>query len=148
MKGKTEARIFTEPLRKLTEKTSIGFAMIDYAESVLGKTLYPWQKWFLIRAFEVEGDVTEEWRFRFRVIVLMVSRQNGKTTISEVIASFFQNILDAPNIFGTSLSLEKAEEVWEAVIKDQEENKSLAKMIDYVARRNGGKKLVLKNGST
>ena len=147
MKGKTEARIFTPPARKLTEKTSLGYAMIDYAEGPLEKKLYPWQKWFLIHAFEIEGDITKDWSFRFRIVYLGVSRQNGKTKISEVIASFFQNVLDVPNIFGTSLSLEKAEEVWEAVIKDQEENKSLAKQIDYVARRNGGKKLVLKNGS-
>ena len=148
MKGKTEARLFTEPARKLTEKTSLGFCMVEYAEGILGKTLYPWQKWFLIHAFEIDGDLEEEWRFRFRIIALDVSRQNGKTKVSEIIASFFMNVLEVPNIFGTSLSLEKAEEVWEAVIKDQEDNKSLAKSIDYVARRNGGKKLVLKNGSS
>jgi hypothetical protein len=147
MKGKTEARIFTPEARKLTEDTSLGFAMIEYGKTFLNKTLYPWQEWFLIHAFEIVGDLEKEWRFRFRAISLEVARQNGKTTVSEVIASFFCNVLDAPNIFGTSLSLEKAEEVWEAVIKDQEENKSLARMIDYVARRNGGKKLVLKNGS-
>lgn len=147
MKGKKAARLFTPPARKLNKRTSLGYACMEYAHDVLGKNLYPWQEWFLIHALEIEGDLTKEWKFRFRVIVLLLSRQNGKTTISEVIASFFMNVLQVPNIFGTSLSLEKAEEVWEAVIKDQEDNKSLAKQIDYVARRNGGKKLALKNGS-
>ena len=148
MKGNTEARLFTPPARKLNKKTSLGYACVEYAHDVLGKKLYPWQEWFLIHAFEIEGDLAKEWKFRFRTIMLLLSRQNGKTTISEVIASFFMNVLEVPNIFGTSLSLEKAEEVWEAVINDQEDSKSLAKQIDYVARRNGGKKLVLKNGST
>ena len=148
MKGVTEARLYTEPARKLSPKTSLGFCMVEYAETILGKKLYPWQKWFLEHAFEIDGDIEKEWSFRYRVILLEVARQNGKTTIGEVIASFFMNVLEVPNIFGTSLSLEKAEEVWEAVIKDQEDSKSLAKRIDYVARRNGGKKLVLKNGSS
>ena len=41
MKGVTEARIFTQPLRELTPETSLGFATIEYAKTVLGKTLYP-----------------------------------------------------------------------------------------------------------
>ena len=88
MKGKTEARLYTQPLRKLTEKTSLGFAMIEFAEKILGKTLYPWQKWFLIHAFEIIGSFEKEWSFRFRIIYLGVARQNGKTTTSEVTASF------------------------------------------------------------
>lgn len=147
MKGVTEARLYTKPLRKLTKKTTLGYACIEYAQDVLGKSLYPWQEWFLIHALEIEGSLAKEWKFRFRVIMLLLSRQNGKTTISEVIASFFMNVLQVPNIFGTSLSLEKAEEVWDAVIKDQEDNPMLARQIDYVARRNGGKKLVLKNST-
>ena len=78
----------------------------------------------------------------------MVARQNGKTTISKVIASFFLNVLKVESVFGTSLSMDKAEEVWEAVIQDQETHPDLAAEIHQVARRNGGKKLVLKGGRT
>lgn len=145
MIGKEQPRIWTRPLTKLTAKTSLGFAAIEYAETVLGMSLYPWQKWALIHALEITGDLKKKdgWRFRFRTVFFMVSRQNGKTELSKVIASFFLNVLRVENVFGTSLSMEKAEEVWEAVIQDQETHAALAREIQTVARRNGGKKLVL-----
>jgi len=148
MYGKTEPRIWTRPLRKLTEKTSLGFAAIEYAETVLKMVLYPWQKWALIHIFEIVGDLKKSWRFRFRTILILVSRQNGKTALSKVIASFCLNVLGFEAVFGTSLSMDKAEEVWEAVIQDQETHEELANEIQQVARRNGGKKLVLKGGRT
>lgn len=141
--GKTEARLFTPPLRELTEDTSLGFACVEYAKTVLGKTLYPWQEWALIHALEIVGDLRTEWKFRFRTILFLISRQNGKTVLSEVIASFFLNVLCVDSIFGTSLSLDKAEEVWEAVINDQETVPMLSSEIDRVSRTNGNKRLIL-----
>lgn len=145
MMGKEQPRIWTRPLRKLTKTTSLGFAAIEYAESILGMELYPWQKWALIHSLEIVGDLKKRdgWRFRFRTVLFMVSRQNGKTELSKVIASFFLNVLRVEAVFGTSLSMDKAEEVWEAVIQDQETHEDLAREITTVARRNGGKKLVL-----
>ena len=141
--GKTEPRIYTKPLRKLTEKTSLGFACIQYAEEVLHKTLYPWQKWALIHMLEIKGSLHTRWSFRYRTILVLVSRQNGKTVLSEVIASFFLNVLEVDAIFGTSLSLDKAEEVWEAVVQDQETVPELSDQLQKVWRTNGSKKLVL-----
>lgn len=143
VKGKTEPRIFTPPLRELTEETSLGYAVIEYANSILGVDLYPWQEWELIHGFEIIGDLGGEWKFRFRTIVIMVSRQNGKTLLSRVIASFFLNILGVESIFGTSLSLDKAEEVWEAVVQDQESIPTLSANLQKVSRTNGGKRLIL-----
>lgn len=144
MKGKTEARIYTPPKRKLTKKTSLGYAAIAYANEILGMTLYPWQEWALIHALEVEGNLNSPtWKFRFRTIVFMVSRQNGKTELSKVIASFFLNILKVEAVFGTSLSMDKAEEVWEGVIFEQEAHAELACEIERISRTNGGKRLIL-----
>lgn len=143
MMGKTEPRIWTPPLRKLTKKTSLGFAAIEYANQILGMELYPWQEWALIHSLEIVGDLQGNWRFRFRTVFFMVSRQNGKTELSKVIASFFLNVLRVEAVFGTSLSMDKAEEVWEAVITEQETHPALASDIQQIARRNGGKKLVL-----
>lgn len=148
MLGVTTPRIYTPPLRELNEDTSLGFMAVEYAENILGMELYPWQKWALIHALEITGDLREAWRFRFRIVVFMVSRQNGKTELSKVIASFFMNVLGVKNVFGTSLSMEKAEEVFEAVIQEQETHEELAREIQQVARRNGGKKLVLTGGRT
>ena len=141
--GKTEPRIWTQPRRELTPETSLGFLAIEYARSILEMELYPWQEWALIHALEITGDLESDWRFRFRTVFFMVSRQNGKTELSKVIASFFLNILRVESVFGTSLSMDKAEEVWEAVIAEQETHKDLAAEIQRVARANGGKKLIL-----
>ena len=143
MIGVTEPRLCTPPLRELTPQTSLGFACIEYAGAVLGKTLYPWQEWALIHALEIVGDLDGSWSFRFRTVLFMVSRQNGKTVLSEVIASFFLNFLNVANVFGTSLSLDKAEEVWEAVIRDQQDVPVLAHDVERISRTNGKKKLVL-----
>lgn len=143
MKGTTEARIYTRPLRELTPDTSLGFAAIEYARTVLCKNLYPWQEWALIHSLEIKGALTGTWRFRFRTILFLISRQNGKTVLSEVLASFFLNVLGVASVFGTSLSLDKAEEVWEAVINDQETVSVLASDIDRVSRTNGNKRLIL-----
>ena len=146
MKGVTEARVYTPELRPLTPETSLGFAAIKYANTVLGKTLYPWQEWALIHALEIVGDWETGWKFRYRTILFLISRQNGKTVLSEVLASFFMNVLCVESIFGTSLSLDKAEEVWEAVINDQEAHPELSADIDRVSRTNGNKRLILNGG--
>ena len=143
MMGKTEPRIYTPPLRELTPETSLGFACCEYAKTVLKKTLYPWQEWALIHSLEITGELGKEWKFRFRTVLFLISRQNGKTVLSEVIASFFLNVLGVDSIFGTSLSLDKAEEVWEAVINDQETIPELKADIDRVSRTNGNKRLIL-----
>ena len=143
MMGVTEPRVFTPPLRKLTEETSLGFACIEYARTVLGKTLYPWQEWALIHSLEIVGKLGGDWSFRFRTVLFLISRQNGKTVLSEVIASFFLNVLQVDSVFGTSLSLDKAEEVWEAVINDQESIPELSSSIDRISRTNGNKRLIL-----
>ena len=143
MMGKTEPRLFTPPLRELTPATSLGFACVEYAKSVLKKSLYPWQEWALIHALEIVGELGGEWKFRFRTVLFLISRQNGKTVLSEVIASFFLNILCVDSIFGTSLSLDKAEEVWEAVVQDQESIPELSAELQRVGRTNGSKKLIL-----
>ena len=143
MMGYTEPRIWTPSIRELTPDTSLGYAACEYARDVLGKTLYPWQEWALIHMLEIIGNLEGDWRFRFRTVLVMVSRQCGKTVLSEVLASFFLNVLRVDSIFGTSLSLDKAEEVWEAVINDQEGIPELSMEIDRVSRTNGNKRLIL-----
>jgi len=142
--GCTEPRIYTPPLRKLTEKTSLGFACIEYAKNILGRTLYPWQEWALIHMLEIVGSFETEWHFRFRTVLILVSRQNGKTVLSEVIASFFLNVLQVKNVLGTSLSVDKAIEVLQAVIADQENIPVLRQEIKKISHANGNNKMTLK----
>ena len=146
LKGKTQPRLWTRPLRRLTPNTSLGYACIEYAKTILNTDLYPWQEFALIHALEIVGSLKGKWHFRFRTVLFLISRQNGKTVLSKVLASFFLNVLGVESIFGTSLSLDKAEEVWDAVVRDQEEIPDLAGDIDKVSRTNGNKRLILDGG--
>lgn len=79
LKGRQDPRVGTEPLRKLTRRTSRGYEVCDFAEQVLGEPLLPWQRRLVIRALELNPDGS----YRFRVILSLVARQNGKALDTE-----------------------------------------------------------------
>jgi hypothetical protein len=135
-------RIFTPPLRRLTVKTSAGFKCIQFSEDVLGIPLYPWQKWFLIHALELLPDGT----FRFRTVVLLVARQNGKSTLAQVLALFFMYVRAARLVIGTAQNLDIAEEVWAGAVEIAEDCDELADEIKKVNHTNGKKSLDLTTG--
>lgn len=162
-KGKETPRLWTKPLRELTPETSHGFSVISFALVVLGIELFPWQKWLLIHALELNEDGT----YRFRKIFVLVGRQNGKTTLLTVLtlwwlfmdAESFPEHLPASEflILGTAQNLDLAEEAWDAGLKrcdpfpDEDDQ---AYVVDWLAREtrrpvktNGKKSLRLKNGA-
>ena len=154
-KGCEVPRIFTPPLRELTEETSLGFMMIEFASEVLGITLFPWQRWLLIHAFELHPMWTVSTMgergsldplFRFRKVIVLVARQNGKTVISQVVALFFIYALGVSLILGTAQDLDTAEEVWEGCLDLIEENPDLQDLADKPIKVNGKKTIRLKTG--
>ena len=82
LRGMTEPRVWTPPLRRLTPDTTLGYDVCDFSEQVLGIDPLPWQRWLLVHALEIVGDFDGDWRLRFRVVVILVARQNGKTFCS------------------------------------------------------------------
>lgn len=119
--GSETPRIYTKPLRELTPDTSLGFAAIIFAEMVCGMTLFPWQKWLLVHMLELRVDGS----FRFRTVVILVARQNGKSTVSVVLALFFLYVLKVATVLGTAQDLDTAEEVWEravSIVEDVDED--------------------------
>ena len=119
LKGRREPRIFTPPLRDLeprtpeTEARTLGYAVIDFARDVLRKPLFPWQEWFFIHALELlpEGGL------RFKIILLLVARQSGKSTISQVLGLFVLYVLEWKLVLGTAQDLDTAEEVMDGAIE-------------------------------
>ena len=140
--GVVEPRIFTPPLRKLTPKTSLGFACCEFAEEVIGLSLLPWQRWLLIHALELLPDGS----FRFRTIVLLVARQNGKSTVLQILALFFMYVRGVDLVIGTAQNLDIAEEVWQGAVDIAEDVPELADEIENVNRTNGKKALELRQG--
>ena len=142
-KGSTEPRIFTPPLRKLTPETSLGFAVIEFAMDVLDVRLLPAQEWLFIHALEIIGDFDTGWYFRFRTVLVLMARQQGKTMMSEILALFFLYALGVQLIIGTSTNLDAAEEVWDGVVDIAETNEELAEEIEDIKRSSGRKTITL-----
>lgn len=119
--GRTEPRLWTRPLRELTPDTSLGFEVIDFARDVLHVELRPWQQWLLIHALEVLSDG----QYRFRRVVVLVARQNGKTLLASVLACWWLFVDSARHpdqvppvkfkIVGTAQNLDIAREPWSSV---------------------------------
>ena len=146
LKGKEQPRIFTPPLRELTPDTSLGFDIIYFAETILRETLIPWEKWLLIHAFEIIGDFEGEWHFRFRTVIVLISRQNGKTFIGKIIAAYFLYVLGVALVIGTAQSLDQAEDTWNETVDMVSDIPSLAEEIEHVWHTNGAKRLSLTGG--
>lgn len=120
-RGFTEPRIWTRPLRELTTETSLGFEVAEFARDVLGVELRPWQRWLLVHALELRPDGT----YRFKRVIVLVARQNGKTLLVSVLAAWWLAVdsLRHPDrvppvkfkIVGTAQNLDIAREPWSQV---------------------------------
>lgn len=155
--GSTTPRIYTPPLIQgrpgpcgcgcaLTPKTSLGYSAVQFAEDVLGFELIPWQRWLLIHALELLPDG----RFRFRTVLVLVARQNGKTTLVEVKNLWKMFVLQVPLVIGTAQNLDVSEESWDKAVEIVESVPELLAEVAKdggVVRVNGKKTLKLTHGS-
>lgn len=158
LKGKREPRVFTPPLQPLeprlpeTEARTLGYAVIDFARDVMMMPLLPWQEWFFVHALELlsggEG-------LRFKTVLLLVARQNGKSTISQVLGLFVLYVLEWKLVLGTAQDLDTAEEILDGaveLIQETEENEDgedlylrpeMFGMLEKVVATNGKRSLQL-----
>ena len=141
-------RVWTPPLRELTPETTLGYDVIDFATNYLGETLFPWERWLFIHAFEIIGDLDGDWRFRYKIVLVLAGRQNGKTFVSKIVAAYFLTILCVATILGTSLNLTKAREVWDALVVTIEAIKETRDHIEKINKTNGRISLKMDWGST
>lgn len=140
--GYETPRIFTPPLRELTPQTSHGFAAVRFAEDVLGLKLMPWQKWILIHALELRPDGL----YRFRTVVLLVARQNGKTMLMLILALWHIYARGSRTVIGTAQDLVNAEKAWAEAVAMAESEPELAELIANIVQQTGKKALVLEDG--
>jgi hypothetical protein len=109
--GSTTPRLWTPPLRELTPETSYGFEVIEFAQEI-GHPLLPWQEFAVVHG----GELLEDGRPRFRIVLLLVSRQNGKTELPVVLSVYWQFRKKTPLILGTSTQLSYAKESWRKAV--------------------------------
>lgn len=142
--GSTEPRLWTRPLRELTPETSLGFRCIAFAEEVLKVELDAWQKFFLIHALEINPDGT----FRFRTVLLLVARQNGKTTVLRVLTLWLLWTGRVKLAVGTAQDLDIARRNWREACAQARTSPDLEADLDGKPRMaNGQESLLFRNGA-
>ena len=144
MKGYTEPRIWTRPLQKLTDETTLGYKFIRFCEAI-GCNLLPWQKWLAIHALEIVND-GDNWRFRYRYVVILVSRQNGKTFFEVLLNLFFLFGLKSHLVLGTAQNLDTAVETFEDTVSQVEITPDLAERLKKINRGTGKREMLLLDG--
>src|SRR5260370_23746643 len=95
--GRKQPRAWTPELRRLTRATSHGYAVCDFAETI-GEPFLPWQRWLAIHAMELTPDGS----YRFRVILVLVARQNGKSTFKRTVSLWRLYVTGARLILGVA----------------------------------------------
>jgi hypothetical protein len=141
--GRVEPRLFTPPLRKLTRRTSRGYEVADFAEKVLGEPALPWQRWLWVHALETNPDQT----YRFRVVLVLVARQNGKTRSVSVVSLWRMYIDGARLILSSAQDLSFGREVWADAISVIQSVPDLAAELHEPRRVNGDEQFSLTNGA-
>ena len=144
--GSTYPRIFTSPLvtgRRgrcgcgcaLSPKTSYGFEVEDFARDILKRPLDPWQRHLVIHACELLPDG----RPRFRKVLVLVARQNGKTELLVILVLYWMYVERVKLVLGTSTNLDYARESWDKAVTLAEDTPALAKRIptNGIRRANG-----------
>lgn len=149
LRGSVRPRLWTRPLVTgppgpcgcgcpLDEGTSEGFDVEWFAENVLGQPLDEWERWLAIHALELRPDGTP----RFRHVLVIVARQQGKTWLLVVLCLFWLFVSKVRLILSTSTNLDYALEAWEGGVDLAKETPSLAAKLPPtrsrgVSRRNG-----------
>lgn len=167
LKGQTQPRLFTPPLPShldtsredgcgcgcgLTPDTSWGFDCVWFLENILEWELVPYQRWLYIHALEKGADGRG---FRYRTVVVLIARQNGKTKWLRGLGLWRLYInkrgliptLDSPPAAKTVViaaqGLEYAESTLGEVIEDVKECPELRREFLRHSKTNGKHRMVL-----
>ncbi|MBB4689817.1 terminase [Amycolatopsis jiangsuensis] len=148
--GSTTPRLWTRPLVEgppgpcgcgcaLTPETSYGFDVEEFARDTLRRPLDPWQRWAAIHG----GELLPDGRPRFRILLLLIARQNGKTELLVILTLFWMFIECRRLVLGTSTNLTYAVESWNKAVDLVEASEALAEDIppNGVRRTNGENEL-------
>jgi hypothetical protein len=124
LRGSTTPRIWTPPLvDELTPETTMGFKWTRWATEALKRPPDPWQRWLWMHA----GELLPDGRPRFRIVLVIVARQNGKTETPVILSTYWQFVDKVPLVLGTSSKLDYAKESWTKAVKLVENTRQLTK---------------------
>ena len=137
--GSTTPRLWTPPLRELTPETSWGHDFNDFCRDVLGEPNDHWQTWLSIHV----GELLEDGRPRFRTVLILVARQQGKTEWARKLVLFWLFVVQVGMVLGTSTDRQYAKASWQAVCEMALANEYLAQeMPAYPVRKTIGEEML------
>lgn len=118
--GVIEPRLWTPPLVDLSDPANTyGYELIEFADSI-DEPFDPWQEWLSIHV----GELLPDGRPRFRTVLVLVSRQSGKTKWAKVwglwclfVQMAEDKYEDVDTLLTISSKVEYAKEVWAAGLK-------------------------------
>lgn len=122
IRGSVLPRLWTPPLVTgppgdcpcgcaLTDATSYGYRLIEFAEAI-GWPFDPWQQFLSIHA----GELLPDGRPRFRTLLIIVARQNGKTVWARVLILFWMFVQKAGLTVATNLDRGEAKKSWQTTV--------------------------------
>lgn len=103
--GRTTPRLWTRPLRPLTREATRGYAFMEWC----AERTYPldfWERWLAVHALELLPNGQP----RFRRVVIIVARQNGKTLFVKLLILWWAYEDSHRMILMTSTNLDYARE--------------------------------------
>lgn len=98
---------------------------------MLGEPNDPWQEWLSIHV----GELLEDGRPRFRTVLILIARQQGKTTWARKLTLFWLFVLQVGMVLATSTDRQYAKVSWQAVCAMAEGNEFLAERLEPDAVR-------------
>lgn len=92
---------------------------------MLTAPLDPWQRWAAIHL----GELLPDGRPRFRVVLILAARQNGKTLIGTTLLAYWLAIETVPLVLGTSTDRKYAKRTWSAICEQFRTNPHLSRLL-------------------
>lgn len=126
MRGRVEPRLWTPPLRDLTDPdASWGWEFIAFCAAI-GWPLDPWQQWLAVHLGELFPDGSP----RYRKAIILIGRQNGKTVFARLLILYWMWVDVAPEILATSTDRAGAKRSWLKVVAMAEKSEALRDDLD------------------
>lgn len=144
--GNEEPRLWTPSLVELDDRTSLGPSVVQFAEEILGLRLFPAQKWMLLHLLELRAPYDDRTALRYRTALVIMARQNSKSTLSAIIALYFLYVLNVRLVVGSAQALSVAKEVWSKGVDFARSSQELSAEIASVRLANGETCLTVKSG--
>lgn len=153
--GRAEPRLWTRPLRELSPETSLGYEAIEFSEDMLGRPLFPWQKWLFIHTLELAPGsyAWDEYpRLRFDTVIIEVARQNGKSYWLSTRALWRMFMWDLPSgepplVLGTAHKETAAQEIKDLASQAVKRSPKLRGQHLHNYTSNGNNFMLLSNGA-